>query len=236
MINQLCVLSTEKLWFPEVDTALCEPDGLLAVGGKLNLEWLKVAYDRGIFPWFNEQEPIIWWSPSVRGIIELDEFHVSKSTKKQYRQLKARITINHAFHDVIGACRAQRLDKEGTWINSSMMTAYNEAHRAGFAHSIEVWQQDRLIGGLYGIMQHGVFCGESMFFNESGASKIAMWALVSWLKRHDAHFIDCQLLNPYLASMGAKSISRSNFLAKLKAARCYTIPDRMWQPQSLGEI
>ncbi|MFC0116776.1 leucyl/phenylalanyl-tRNA--protein transferase [Pseudoalteromonas xiamenensis] len=236
MSQQLVILSHSNITFPSPSQALTDPDGLLAIGGDLSIDRLKAAYSHGIFPWFNDEEPILWWSPSQRGVIELDDFHVSKSTKKTYRKLRLEVSVNKAFSQVIEACRAQRLDKEGTWINPDMIAAYQLAHKAGIAHSLEIWLEGRLVGGLYGIMQNGVFCGESMFYNITDASKIAMWQLVLWLKRHNAHFIDCQLLNPYLATLGAKSISREEFLTKLKAARNYNVPNTMWQPQSLGEI
>lgn len=236
MTEQLSVLSESDFTFPAPSQALTNPDGLLAVGGCLSLPRIKHAYNNGIFPWFNEKEPILWWSPSQRGIIELDEFHVSSSTKKLFRQLKPTISINTQFNKVIFGCRNQRVNKEGTWINSQMLEAYQIAHHAGLAHSLEVNVDGQLIGGLYGIMQNGVFCGESMFYTESGASKIAMWQLVLHLKRFNAHFIDCQLLNPYLATMGAKSVSRSEFLAKLNKARSFVLPQTMWLPHSLGEM
>lgn len=236
MTEQLTLLCESDFTFPAPTKALSNPDGLLAVGGCLSLERLRLAYSNGIFPWYNDEEPILWWSPSQRGIIELDEFHVSSSTKKRFRQLKPSVSINTRFEEVIAGCQAQRINKEGTWINRQMLDAYQVAHQAGLAHSLEVSVDGELIGGLYGIMQNGVFCGESMFFNVSGASKIAMWQLVLHLKRFNAHFIDCQLLNPYLATMGAKSISRAEFLAKLKKAKSFSLPKTMWLPQTLGEI
>lgn len=178
----------------------------------------------------------MWWAPSERGIMELDEFHISRSLKKSVRKLVPDVTINTAFEQVITACRQQRVDKEGTWINKAMLNAYIQGHKEGFVHSVEVWQQGTLIGGLYGVMLNGVFCGESMFYRAPDASKMAMWALVNWLKQHGAHFIDCQLENPYLLSLGAKVISRKEFLAKLKSASHYQVPETMWHPQPLRAI
>jgi leucyl/phenylalanyl-tRNA--protein transferase len=178
----------------------------------------------------------MWWAPSERGIIELDEFHVSKSLKKAMRKIQPTVTINTAFKEVINACRTQRLNSEGTWINTQMLDAYDAANKAGFAHSLEVWHEDKLIGGLYGIMQSGIFCGESMFFNQPNASKLAMWALVNWLKKHNAHFIDCQLENPYLTTLGAKVISREEFLTRLNKANNYVLPVNMWLTQTLDNI
>ncbi|MBE0368453.1 MULTISPECIES: leucyl/phenylalanyl-tRNA--protein transferase [Pseudoalteromonas] len=236
MTQQIIHLSSDNCQFPPCNLALTNPDGLLAVGGCLSLTRLRTAYSKGIFPWFNEREPIMWWSPSERGVIELDEFHISKSLRKAMRRIKPKVTINRAFSDVITACRTQRLNSEGTWINSQILQAYMDAHHAGFAHSLELWNEEHLIGGLYGIMQSGVFCGESMFFNQPNASKLAMWALVNWLKRHNAHFIDCQLENPYLNTLGAKVIPRTEFLTKLNKANAFDMPANMWLTQTLENI
>lgn len=236
MTQQIFHLSKSNFSFPPCEQALTNPDGLLAVGGCLSTQRLRNAYRHGIFPWFNEREPIMWWSPSERGVIELSEFYVNKSLKKAMRRLQPTVTINTAFIDVISACRQQRITNEGTWINSLMLDAYIEAHQAGIAHSLELWQDKQLIGGLYGIMQSGVFCGESMFFNQPNASKLAMWALVNWLKHNNAHFIDCQLENPYLNSLGAKVISRTDFLTRLNKANEFDIPANMWQAQTLENI
>ena len=237
MTPRLYQLSTETIDFPSPTLALNEPDGLIAIGGCLSPARLNLAYKSGIFPWFNEKEPIMWWSPSGRGIIEINDFHVSRSLKKAARKNKPTVTINKEFETVIKACREQRLTAEGTWINHQMLDAYTEMHKLGFAHSLEVWDQDNnIMGGLYGVMNSGVFCGESMFFNQANGSKLAMWALVNWLKKHDAHFVDCQLENHYLTTLGAKLIPRSEFLAKLKLAQCFELPCSMWKPQVLEEI
>ncbi|ALO41999.1 leucyl/phenylalanyl-tRNA--protein transferase [Pseudoalteromonas phenolica] len=237
MTPRLYQLSTDTIEFPSPTLALNEPDGLLAIGGCLSPTRLNLAYKSGIFPWFNEKEPIMWWSPSERGVIDLQDFHISRSLKKAARKEKPIVTVNKDFETVINACRMQRLDAEGTWINSQMLSAYTVLHKLGFAHSLEVWDQNNtLMGGLYGVMNSGVFCGESMFFNRPNGSKLAMWALVNWLKKHDAHFVDCQLENPYLTSLGAKLISRSEFLAKLRIAQRFEIPISMWKPQVLEDI
>lgn len=217
--------------------ALNDPDGLLAIGGCLSPERLNLAYQSGIFPWFNEKEPIMWWSPSERGIIDLNEFHVNRTLRKASRKTQPIVTVNMAFDSVINACREQRINVEGTWINQQMLQAYKNLHELGYAHSIEVWDQNKnLLGGLYGIMNSGVFCGESMFFHQPNGSKLAMWALVNWLKKHDAHFVDCQLENPYLTTLGAKLIPRSEFLTRLNKAQSYEIPNSMWAPQILEYI
>ncbi|WP_404339998.1 leucyl/phenylalanyl-tRNA--protein transferase [Pseudoalteromonas mariniglutinosa] len=236
MTKQIYQLSHDYFDFPDPEFALDQPDGLLAVGGCLSVERIASAYKAGVFPWFSEYEPIMWWSPSERGIIEFEHFHVSRSLKKHLKKHPVKVTINHAFDQVITACREQRLNAEGTWITTKMMQAYCNAHQQGIAHSVEIWHEQQLIAGLYGIMQNGVFCGESMFHHQSNGSKLAMWALVNWLKKHNAHFIDCQLENPYLTSLGAKVIPRTEFLAKLKQAQHYTPTTTMWQPQQLVGI
>lgn len=236
MTKQLYQLSQDHFNFPDPQHALDDPDGLLAVGGCLSVARLKNAYSQGIFPWFSDYEPIMWWSPSERGIIELTDFHVSKSLRKHLRKNPVKVTINTAFDEVIEACQQQRIDAEGTWITDDMLNAYKQAHLDSLAHSVEVWYDGSLVGGLYGIMQTGVFCGESMFHHQANCSKLAMWALVNWLKRHDAHFIDCQLENPYLLSLGEKVVPRSDFLTKLEQAASYKIPTTMWQAQEVTAI
>lgn len=236
MTKQLYQLSPDHFNFPDPQHALDEPDGLLAVGGCLSLARLKNAYCKGIFPWFSEYEPIMWWSPSERGIIEFADFHVSKSLRKHLRKNPVTVTINTAFDEVIEACQQQRIDAEGTWITEEMLNAYKQAHLDSLAHSVEVWDNGSLVGGLYGIMQTGVFCGESMFHHKTNCSKLAMWALVNWLKQHNAHFIDCQLENPYLVTLGEKVVPRADFLTKLKQAASYKIPATMWQAQELIAI
>lgn len=237
MTPRLFHLSSDNHVFPDPNLALNDPDGLLAIGGCLSPERLNLAYQSGIFPWFNEKEPIMWWSPSERGIIDLNEFHVNRTLKKVARKTQPIVTVNMAFDSVINACREQRINAEGTWINQQMLQAYKNLHELGYAHSMEVWDQNKnLLGGLYGIMNSGVFCGESMFFHQPNGSKLAMWALVNWLKKHDAHFVDCQLENPYLTTLGAKLIPRSEFLTRLNKAQSYEIPNSMWAPQILEYI
>ncbi|MBS3796633.1 leucyl/phenylalanyl-tRNA--protein transferase [Pseudoalteromonas sp. BDTF-M6] len=233
MTQYLHYLGSVADGFPDPNTALTQPDGLLAIGGCLSLARLQQAYQQGIFPWYSEGEPLMWWSPSERAIIELDEFHVSRSLKKAARRLNTRVTINTCFTDVIHACKMQRQDTEGTWITDAMEQAYIHAHENGLAHSVEVWQGDSLVGGLYGIMQSRVFCGESMFFRVPECSKLAMWALVELLKANNGAFIDCQLMNPYLAQLGAKALSRQQFLTKLKESNHQSIDLSFWQARQL---
>jgi leucyl/phenylalanyl-tRNA--protein transferase len=209
--------------FPPVHTALSEPNGLLAFGADLSPARLFSAYSQGIFPWFSDDEPLLWWSPDPRAIIELDDFIVSKSLKKLARQQKYKVTLNHAFERVIDACSSiprKRTDGNDmsteTWITDDMMMAYTQLHGLGLAHSVEVWEDDMLVGGLYGVGIGNIFCGESMFHVKSNTSKLAMMSLVQHMKSHDMAFIDCQLPTDHLESLGAKAISRNTFIEKLR--------------------
>ena len=196
-------------YFPDTTTALDEPSGLLAAGGKLSVDWLLVAYRQGIFPWFSHQEPILWWTPAPRTVIFPQSFHSSKSLNKLWRQNRYRITQNQAFATVIRQCAAPRDNQPGTWIIEDMIDAYITMHKAGFAHSIECWDTgNRLVGGLYGISLGRVFFGESMFSLEANTSKICLKYLV---ELDDYKLIDCQLATAHLASIGATEISRDEF-------------------------
>lgn len=210
--------------FPAVDQALDEPNGLLAFGGNLDVNRLFTAYSNGIFPWFSDQEPILWWSPTPRAIIPLDNFHGSKSLNKLARKALYDVTMNHAFTDVIRACATIPRVHPGstelssdTWITQDMQQAYIRLHQAGLAHSVEVWDGNSLVGGLYGVAVGEVFCGESMFHRKSNTSKLAMLALVEHMKRNDLAFIDCQLPTEHLASLGAIEVSRDAFISRLAA-------------------
>ncbi|RZK41625.1 MAG: leucyl/phenylalanyl-tRNA--protein transferase [Pedobacter sp.] len=201
-------LRTDYLAFPEPD--LADPDGLLAIGGDLSLERLYLAYQHGIFPWFNEDDPILWYSPHERCVIFPHKIKVSKSLQRTINQGMFNVTVDNAFSEVIRSCaKIPRKGQEGTWIGKKMQDAYISLHDAGIAKSIEVWNGDRLIGGLYGVVIGRVFCGESMFSLESNASKIAL----VFLARHTPiDLIDCQIPNDHLMSMGAEMISRSTFM------------------------
>jgi len=198
--------------FPDTASALSEPRGLLAAGGRLNVEWLLVAYRQGIFPWFSDNEPILWWSPAPRTVLYPDNFHQSRSLQKLARKEHFRITENRDFDGVIRACAEDRDGQHGTWINSQMITAYSEMHRAGFAQSIECWNGERLVGGLYGIALGRVFFGESMFSLEANTSKLCLRHLV---ESGNYALIDCQLATRHLESLGAIEISREVFEAAL---------------------
>ena len=215
---------TEHTPFPPVSKALSEPNGLLAFGGDLSVRRLLNAYSQGVFPWFSDNEPLLWWSPDPRAIIELDGFHCSKSLRKLIRKQSYTVTLNHQFEDVIGLCasiprRDLHSDEEtsATWITDEMQTAYLQLHKAGFAHSIEVRDEtSSLVGGLYGVAVGNVFCGESMFHKQPNTSKLAMYALVKHMQTHGLAFIDCQMPTEHLASLGAKTVSRNEFILRLK--------------------
>ena len=210
MINWL--EPTANPHFPETESVLEEPPGLLAAGGKLSVEWLVLAYSQGIFPWFNEGEPILWWAPAPRMVLYPQNFHVSKSLRKLHRQQRYQMSEDCDFRAVIEACAEDRSGQPGTWINSQMVDAYITMHKAGFAHSIECRDGNELVGGLYGIALGRVFFGESMFSRVANASKLCLKQLVD-CGRYE--LIDCQLPTEHLHSLGASEISRETFEAAL---------------------
>jgi len=201
----------ERLLFP--DPALAEPDGLLAIGGDLQTERLLLAYQNGIFPWYSDDDPILWYSPHERFVLYPDELKVAKSMRQVLRSVRFKVTINKCFNEVIEACSAaERKGQDGTWITADMKTAYNQLHAAGHAHSVEVWEQDELVGGFYGVQINSVFCGESMFSRVSNASKTAL----IWLCNSGQYkLIDCQVHTEHLESMGARMISREEYMGML---------------------
>lgn len=209
---------TKELWFPNPEQAT--GDGLLAIGGKLSKEQLLLAYNSGIFPWFEDGQPVLWWSPDPRMVLFPEKFRVSKSLRKTLRSEKFKITWNKNFEDVISNCATVlRNGQAGTWITQEMQDAYIELHQAGHAVSVEVWEDNKLVGGLYGInLPHKkIFCGESMFSLVSDASKVAFYHLSEYLKSENYKLIDCQIYNPHLESLGAEEIPRQEFLKLLKA-------------------
>ncbi len=214
----LHLLDSETPQFPNPGTAVEEPDGLLAVGGNLHPTTIIDAYRRGIFPWFSDADPILWWSPAVRCVIHPEQFHVSKSLRKCLRQNHYQVTTDTAFEQVIEACAAPR-DGDGTWIIPEMIDAYCALHQLGHAHSVEVWDQDELVGGIYGIAVGGVFCGESMFSGVTNGSKIAMAYLCSRLVSTGFTLLDCQIINPHLLSVGAQAMARDEFIGILHDCR-----------------
>ena len=213
----LVVLDSDHPIFPHASTALQEPDGLLAVGGNLEPETLMAAYRRGIFPWYQDDDPLLWWSPGERCVIRPDHFHISTSLRRQLRQARYQVTSDKAFFEVITACAEPRGDG-GTWITSEMIDAYNRLHECGNAHSVEVWDGDQLVGGIYGIHVGGIFCGESMFSKVSNGSKIAIAHLLRWMNAEGLEMLDCQLTNPHLTSLGSEMMPRDKFLQCLSAA------------------
>jgi leucyl/phenylalanyl-tRNA--protein transferase len=201
----------ERLLFPE--PGLAEPDGLLAVGGDLSTQRLLLAYQNGIFPWYSDDSPILWYSPHERFVLYPDELKVSKSMRQVLRSNRFRVTNNTCFADVIKACStAPREGQDGTWITGDMQEAYIKLHHEGYAHSVEVWEGNTLVGGLYGVWISDVFCGESMFSKVSNASKVA---LIYWCETGNFKLIDCQVHTHHLESMGARMIPREQYIAAL---------------------
>jgi len=201
--------------FPPVESALREPDGLLAAGGDLGIERLLAAYRRGIFPWYSEGQPLLWWSPDPRCVFRKGDFHLTRRLRRELRRSLAEVRFNTAFADVIRACAGPRQYEDGTWITGNMIEAYDSLHRAGWAHSIEVWQEGTLIGGLYGIIIGRVLFGESMFSDQANASKIALLVLDRMLDSETLGLIDCQVQSSHLLSLGASVISRADFVDSL---------------------
>jgi len=202
--------------FPPLTEALTEPDGLLAVGGCLSTLRIINAYTQGIFPWYNNDDPILWWSPDPRLIIFPEKLHLSKSLKKTLRKQTFQITFNTAFTRVIKACAAPRSNEPGTWLLPDMQLAYCRLHKEGHAHSVEVWHDGKLVGGLYGIAVGQVFFGESMFHRKTDASKVAFVSLVQQLSLWGYQLIDCQIHTQHLVSLGAEEISRKQFSSLLQ--------------------
>lgn len=236
--------------FPAIDFALDEPNGLLAFGGDLSPKRLIEAYKHGVFPWFNEGEPILWWSPTPRAIIYADKFTANKSLRKSIRKNQYTTTLNNDFINVIKHCanvyRGKRvqIDETGeiaqsqsesnnseTWITSDMMSAYNQLHELGYAHSVEVYDANKeLVGGLYGVVVGSIFCGESMFHLRTDASKVALFALTQHMQKHNMNIIDCQLINDHLSRLGCVAISRDEFKHLLNRNQAHI---NCWQAQEL---
>jgi leucyl/phenylalanyl-tRNA--protein transferase len=202
--------------FPPVETALIEPNGLLAAGADLTPERLLMAYRLGIFPWFNPGEPILWWSPDPRMVLAPASFKLSRSLAKRARRIDYQIRVDNAFAAVMSACAAPRPKQGGTWISPAMIAAYGRLHAAGHAHSVEVWIDDALVGGLYGVAIGRAFYGESMFSRAADASKLALAHLARQLHRWEFGLIDCQMETTHLASLGAAPIARDDFLQRLE--------------------
>lgn len=208
---------TKELYFPPVSEA--SPEGILAVGGDLSTERLLLAYKNGIFPWFDDDEPILWWSPPERMVVNPREYKVAKSLRNIINRNIFKVTFDTAFEEVITNCQSiKRRGQKGTWITNSMLEAYLQLHQIGVAKSVEVWQDNQLVGGLYGVDLGKVFCGESMFSLVSNASKVAFVMLIQKLKDENYHLLDCQVHNNHLEKLGAFEISRDNYIKILKSS------------------
>lgn len=205
--------------FPPVE--LADESGCLMVGGELNAQWLLEAYRRGIFPWpidFGRLHVLAWFAPELRAIFELEAFHISRSLRRTIRSNRFEISFNRCFRRVIGACALPRGDDDGTWITPELVEAYVDLHNRGFAHSVEAWRHDQLVGGVYGVSLGGYFSAESMFYTERDASKVALAALVQRLQDRGYHFLDIQVWSDHTGSLGATEISRRTFGNRLEAA------------------
>ena len=218
--------------FPDVALAARDPDGLLAIGGDLSVARLRNAYRRGIFPWYSEDQPILWWSPDPRSVLFPGKLHVSRSLRKTLRRQDFQITVDQAFAPVIQACSEARAGNPGTWIVDEMQAAYQRLHQAGNAHSIECWHHGKLVGGLYGVAIGKVFFGESMFSRMSDASKVAFVYLARLCQKQGFGLIDCQIQSRHLDSLGAESIPRHEFVQLLAHYTGQPAPAQSWQLQA----
>lgn len=208
---------------------LAEPDGLLAVGGDLSSERLILAYENGIFPWYNADQPILWWSPPKRMVLYPNELKVSKSFKKSIEKGGFQLSIDEHFKQTMELCgKTKRKGQDGTWVTPEMVEAYENLHQMGFAHSFEIWKSGELVGGLYGVSLGRAFFGESMFSRVTDASKVALYYLHSFAIEHRLHFIDCQLHTAHLESLGARELERKSYLQELDMALAYPDLKGFW--------
>ncbi|MFV8833881.1 leucyl/phenylalanyl-tRNA--protein transferase [Aquisalimonas sp.] len=219
----------EETEFPSPHLALTRPNGLVAIGGSLSERRLLAAYQRGIFPWFEEDQPVLWWSPDPRGVLYPDALHVGRSLRKRLRNSDFELSLDTAFEAVITACAAPRGQETGTWITKDMHDAYCHLHERGIAHSVEVWHRMRLVGGLYGVSLGRAFFGESMFSRATDASKFALVTLTRQLQHWGFHFVDCQIISPHLARLGAVERPRALFLDDLERALDYPDHPGTWR-------
>lgn len=217
--------------FPDVRRALKDPDGLLAVGGDLSPARLLYAYRHGIFPWYHSDQPILWWSPDPRAVFFPAEFHVSRSLARRLRRGRFEVRLDTAFAEVMTACAAPRprQPEGGTWLTAAMQDAYGELHRLGYAHSLEIWMDGALAGGIYGIALGAVFFGESMFSRVTDGSKIALACLTRHLQRQDFALLDCQVSSDHLLRLGCSLIPRTDFLALLSSHCGREVPADAWR-------
>ncbi len=221
--------------FPDTTQALSYPSGLLAASREINADWLQASYARGIFPWYSNGEPVLWWSPSPRAVLYTHEFQLHRSLSKTVRKINRNpdraIRLNTAFEQVMRACAAPRPDQDGTWITEEVIAAYTELHRRGLAHSVEHWEGEQLVGGLYCVALGKMIYGESMFSTQTDASKVAFAHFVYWLKTQNVHIIDCQQATRHLMSMGARTVSREVFETEIRAFMVQ--PALNWEPREL---
>jgi leucyl/phenylalanyl-tRNA--protein transferase len=201
--------------FPPLESALAEPDGLLAAGGDLSVERILYAYRHGIFPWYERGQPLLWWSPDPRCVFRRGELHVSRRLRRDIRHSTGELRFNTAFADVIRHCAAPRGPQQGTWITPEMITAYEHLHQLGWAHSIEVWNDDTLVGGLYGVAIGRAFFGESMFSHVSNASKLPLLMLSGQMDKGEFELVDCQVMSAHLLRLGARLVPREEFIASI---------------------
>jgi len=220
--------------FPPVDQALDHPDGLLAAGGSLSVTLLTEAYRRGIFPWFNEGDPILWWSPDPRTVLRPSQIHISHSLGKKLRKAAYLVTVDRAFTRVLEGCAAPRNGEDGTWLSAEMRRAYGALHAAGLAHSVEVWMDGELAGGVYGVSIGRMFFGESMFTRRTDASKIGMVRLAQQLERWQFPLIDCQLETDHLLSLGAERMPRRACVAEIQQLVKQAGPNWVWDDDLAG--
>ena len=220
--------------FPSVERALRRPNGLLAAGGDLSTDRLLAAYRNGIFPWFSDGEPLLWWSPDPRMVLYTGELKVSRSLSKSMRNRGYEVRVDTAFAEVLEGCAGPRQTQPGTWLGPEMRAAYERLHELGYAHSFETWQDGALVGGLYGMAIGRMFYGESMFTRATDASKVALAALAAELRERHFPMIDCQMTTHHLASLGAREIKRGEFLRAVSALVNYAVPPSRWQSTSRG--
>lgn len=232
MAKLLTELSQHNCDFPNPELAWHDPDGLLAFGGDLSSKRLICAYQRGIFPWFSHQDPLLWWSPSVRAYFDPKTYQPAKSLKKFQRKHQYQVTFNRDTEQVIRQCANTRSQEE-TWITTEMQEAYIDLAKLDHCQSVEVWQDNTLIGGLYGLTIGQMFCGESMFSIADNASKIALWYFCHYFAHHNGKMIDCQMMNPHLESLGAKPLPRRDYLALLHSLKHQSMSTNYLVPQTL---
>lgn len=232
MAIYLTELDSDQHWFPSPYDALDDPNGLLAFGGDLSPTRIHTAYQQGIFPWYGPGEPILWWSPSPRAVFNPKTFSAAKSLKKFQRKHQYQVSINQATSAVIDYCASTRSAEE-TWLDEKMRNAYKQLAESGICHSVEVWQNNQLIGGLYGLSIGKLFCGESMFSLQTNASKVALWYFCEHFAQSGGELIDCQVMNPHLSSLGAIELEREDFMQKLLSFKQEAVADYCFHKQWL---